>query len=93
MAITAKVLQLGVPLITAFHVTRLAAVLLLTEPLFLHLYEKTGSSPFKYCASSYIFSSNREQVAPQTVSLAKPPHGKKRPPAGRAVKAATPLWQ
>lgn len=34
MAITAKVLQLGVPLVTAFHVTRLAAVLLLAEPLF-----------------------------------------------------------
>jgi uncharacterized protein len=32
MAITAKVLQLGVPLVTAFHVTRLAAVLLLAEP-------------------------------------------------------------
>ena len=34
MAITAKVLQLGVPLVTAFHVTRLAAVLLLAEPLY-----------------------------------------------------------
>ena len=34
MAITAKVLQLGVPLVTAFHVTRLAAVLLLSEPMF-----------------------------------------------------------
>lgn len=34
MAITAKVLQLGVPLVTAFHVTRLAAVLLLAEPMF-----------------------------------------------------------
>lgn len=34
MAITAKVLQLGVPLVTAFHVTRLAAVLLLVEPMF-----------------------------------------------------------
>ena len=34
MAITAKVLQLGVPLVTAFHVTRLAAVLLLVEPLY-----------------------------------------------------------
>ncbi len=34
MAITAKVLQLGVPLVTAFHVTRLAAVLLLTEPMY-----------------------------------------------------------
>ena len=34
MAITAKVLQLGVPLVTALHVTRLAAVLLLAEPMF-----------------------------------------------------------
>jgi membrane AbrB-like protein len=33
MAITAKVLQLGVPLVTALHVTRLATVLLLAEPL------------------------------------------------------------
>lgn len=33
MAITAKVLQLGVPIVTAFHVTRLAAVLLLVEPM------------------------------------------------------------
>ena len=35
MAITAKVLQLGVPVVTAFHVTRLAAVLLLAEPMYL----------------------------------------------------------
>ena len=34
MAITAKVLQLGVPLVTALHVTRLAAVLLLAEPMY-----------------------------------------------------------
>ena len=34
MSITAKVLQLGVPLVTAFHVTRLAAVLLLAEPAY-----------------------------------------------------------
>ncbi len=40
MAITAKVLQLGVPLVTAFHVTRLAAVLLLVEPLYRWLYLK-----------------------------------------------------
>ena len=45
MAITAKVLQLGVPLVTAFHVTRLAVVLLLTEPIFRYLYANTGSSP------------------------------------------------
>ena len=34
MAITAKVLQLGVPLVTAFQVCRLIAVLVLVEPLF-----------------------------------------------------------
>ncbi len=34
MAITAKVLQLGVPIVTAFQVCRLVAVLVLAEPLF-----------------------------------------------------------
>jgi uncharacterized protein len=34
MAITAKVLQLGVPMVTALHATRLAAVLLLVEPMY-----------------------------------------------------------
>jgi membrane AbrB-like protein len=34
MAITAKVLQLGVPVVTAFQVCRLVAVLLLIEPLY-----------------------------------------------------------
>jgi len=34
MCITAKVLQLGVPLVTAFHVTRVVVLLLLTVPLF-----------------------------------------------------------
>ena len=34
MAITAKVLQLGVPVVTAFQVCRLVAVLLLAEPLY-----------------------------------------------------------
>ena len=34
MAITAKVLQLGVPVVTAFQVCRLVAVLLLAEPMF-----------------------------------------------------------
>lgn len=34
MAITAKVLQLGVPMVTAFQVCRLIAVLLLVEPLY-----------------------------------------------------------
>lgn len=34
MCITAAVLQLGVPIVTAFHATRLVAVLLLAQPLF-----------------------------------------------------------
>ncbi|MBE7939758.1 MULTISPECIES: AbrB family transcriptional regulator [Ramlibacter] len=34
MSITAKVLQLGVPVVTAFQVCRLVAVLVLVEPLF-----------------------------------------------------------
>ncbi len=34
MAITAKVLQLGVPVVTAFQVCRLVAVLILTEPVY-----------------------------------------------------------
>ncbi len=34
MCITAKVLQLGVPLVTAFHVTRVVVLLLATAPLF-----------------------------------------------------------
>ena len=34
MCITAKVLQLGVPLVTAAHVTRVIILLLLTGPLF-----------------------------------------------------------
>lgn len=34
MAVTAKVLHLGVPLVTAFHVTRLVVLLLATAPLF-----------------------------------------------------------
>jgi uncharacterized membrane protein AbrB (regulator of aidB expression) len=34
MCITAKVLQLGVPVVTAFHVTRYVAVLVLTTPLY-----------------------------------------------------------
>ncbi len=40
MSITAKVLQLGVPVVTAFHVTRLAAVLLLAEPMYRWFYLK-----------------------------------------------------
>jgi uncharacterized protein len=34
MAVTAKVLGLGVPVVTAFHVVRYVAVLLLTGPMF-----------------------------------------------------------
>jgi membrane AbrB-like protein len=37
MCITAKVLQLGVPLVTAFHVTRVVVLLLCTAPLFARL--------------------------------------------------------
>jgi membrane AbrB-like protein len=47
MAITAKVLQLGVPLVTAFHVTRLAAVLLLAEPIYSYFYANRTSGPVK----------------------------------------------
>ena len=45
MSITAKVLQLGVPVVTAFHVTRLAAVLVLTEPLYRRLYLEKQPHP------------------------------------------------
>jgi len=34
MSITAKVLELGVPLVTAFHVTRVVLLLTCTAPLF-----------------------------------------------------------
>ncbi len=44
MSITAKVLQLGVPVVTAFHVTRLAAVLLLAEPMYRWFYEADNSA-------------------------------------------------
>ncbi|MBC5763554.1 AbrB family transcriptional regulator [Ramlibacter albus] len=44
MAITAKVLQLGVPVVTAFQVCRLVAVLVLVEPLFRRLYRTNGIS-------------------------------------------------
>lgn len=40
MAITAQVLELGVPTVTAFHVVRYVAVLLLTGPMF-----RAGSPP------------------------------------------------
>ncbi|MDP2032484.1 MAG: AbrB family transcriptional regulator [Polaromonas sp.] len=44
MAITAKVLQLGVPVVTAFQVCRLVAVLLLVAPLFRWLYGKADAA-------------------------------------------------
>lgn len=40
MAITAKVLHLGVPLVTAFHVTRMALVVVVTGPLYLAFVQK-----------------------------------------------------
>ena len=45
MSITAKVLQLGVPVVTAFHVTRLAAVLLLAEPMYRWFYAEDTTPP------------------------------------------------
>jgi membrane AbrB-like protein len=44
MCVTAKVLQLGVPLVTAFHVTRVVVLLLTTVPLFARL-ERWWSAP------------------------------------------------
>lgn len=43
MAITAKVLQLGVPVVTAFQVCRLVAVLILAEPVY-HWWNKRGTN-------------------------------------------------
>ena len=40
MSITAKVLRLGVPLVTAFHVTRMALVVIVTGPLYIAFVEK-----------------------------------------------------
>ena len=49
MAITAKVLQLGVPVVTAFQVCRLIAVLMLVGPMFRRIYPPTkdGSATCK----------------------------------------------
>jgi hypothetical protein len=44
MAITAKVLQLGVPVVTAFQVCRLVAVLVLVEPMFVWLYGRAPAA-------------------------------------------------
>jgi len=45
MAITAKVLQLGVPVVTAFQVCRLVAVLVLVEPLYRWVGPRDGGPP------------------------------------------------
>lgn len=44
MAITAKVLQLGVPVVTAFHVTRMVFVVIVTGPLYAILARRRGNS-------------------------------------------------
>jgi membrane AbrB-like protein len=45
MSITAKVLQLGVPVVTAFHVTRYVAVLTFTAPLYRWLRARQAVRP------------------------------------------------
>ena len=45
MAITAKVLQLGVPMVTALQVCRLVAVLMLVGPLFRWSYGRLAGPP------------------------------------------------
>lgn len=42
MAITAKVLQLGVPVVTAFHVTRMVFVVIVTGPIYAILARRHG---------------------------------------------------
>ncbi len=42
MCITAKVLQLGVPVVTAFHVVRMLAVVILSGPLYVRLARREG---------------------------------------------------
>jgi uncharacterized membrane protein AbrB (regulator of aidB expression) len=44
MSITAKVLELGVPVVTAFHVTRVVLLLTCTAPLFAWLRRRRRSS-------------------------------------------------
>ncbi|MBR8652643.1 AbrB family transcriptional regulator [Achromobacter sp. Marseille-Q0513] len=44
MAITAKVLQLGVPVVTAFHVTRMVFVVLVTGPMYKFLARRQRDS-------------------------------------------------
>lgn len=53
MAITAKVLQLGVPLVTAFQVSRMVLVVVVTGPLFVHVVDRlfpTHGDPPRYGA-------------------------------------------
>jgi membrane AbrB-like protein len=47
MCITAKVLQLGVPLVTAFHVARVVVILLTTVPVYnrLQRWWESGGNP------------------------------------------------
>ena len=45
MAITAKVLQLGAPVVTAFQVCRLVAVLVLAEPVYRWRFAQAQKSP------------------------------------------------
>ena len=45
MTITAKVLQLGVPVVTAFHVTRMVFVVVVTGPLYVWLARRWNSDP------------------------------------------------
>jgi membrane AbrB-like protein len=45
MCITAKVLQLGVPLVTAFHVTRVVVLLIATVPVFSRVRTWRGQRP------------------------------------------------
>lgn len=44
MAITAKVLQLGVPVVTAFHVTRMVFVVIVTGPMYAFLARRQANS-------------------------------------------------
>ncbi len=60
MAITAKVLQLGVPVVTAFQVCRLIAVLLLVEPVFRRLYpQPAGAVPEKSVSTKHNATEDR----------------------------------
>ncbi|WP_313624726.1 AbrB family transcriptional regulator [Achromobacter sp.] len=44
MAITAKLLQLGVPVVTAFHVTRMVFVVIVTGPIYAFLVRRQANS-------------------------------------------------